>query len=717
MALINTLRNKAGKVLVVVLSLTIGAFVLGDLTSNTSLFSGQDREIAEIDGNEITYETFQAKLNELSYIHTLNTGQNPQGAEMDRIKDQAWQSMLVNMAYAPQYRALGMSVSRAESVDMVQGDNTHPHVIQMLGNPQTGQFDKASVTQILQQIKQGQNQQKESWIRFENTLMPSRQMMQLDLLMDKTNYVTTEEGKFEHKSQNSFTTIEYVYVPYNSIVDSAVMVSDDELQDYLDDNDKQYQRKESRDISYLTFSITASAEDSAVVVQEMQEVADGLITTEDDSLFASINSDSSFPFMTYRRENLPEVLLTDGQPISQNTITEPITLADRMVIYKMSYLGEGPESYIKASHILVKWSDDSEEAKTTAKTKARDVLKKARTGDFSTLAAEFSEDPSNAQRGGDLGWFGENAGFVQPFKDAAFGHTGTGVIPKIVETEFGYHIIKIDEPKDNIQYKVAVIEKEFSISNGTLEEAYRKASFFQVSVENGDDFVSKSEEAGYDAQNQSRVNSNAERIGGLTDAREIVLWLFNDASEGSVSDVFELDDKYVIAAMTGMQKKGTARLMDVENELKRKIQDAKKAETIKSKLSGLMTLTFEEIIDEYGDGASTDEATLTLSSNFISGIGLSPKAVGVAFSLDEGEATGAFETNGGVVIIKMVSKNLAQEQEDYTTYLQQLINQRASRKTVVTDFPLTYFRTLVSQDLDNAIKELSDLEDKRYKFF
>jgi len=721
MALINTLRDKAGKVVVIALTITMASFVLGDILSNNSLFSGQDREIAEIDGNEITYEDFQAKLNELSYIHTINTGRNPQGAEMDRIKAQAWQSLLVNLAYSPQYRALGFGISRSESIDMVSGDNIHPHVVQYA---QAVGFQETQMGEYLGYLKeavakgqQGAEQQREGWINFENTLAPSRQMMQLDVLMDKTNYVTTAEGKSEHVAQNSSATIEYVYVPFSSIVDSTVEVSNDEMQTYLDSNEEKYQRDEARDISYISFSIAASAEDSAVVVQEMQEVAEGLIATEEDSLFASINTDGGFPFMTYRKEDLPEVLLNNGTPIPQDSVTEAITLDDRMVIYKMSYLGEGPESYVKASHILVKWADDSDEAKAAAKTKANDVLKKAKTGDFGALATEFSEDQSNAQRGGDLGWFAENGSMVEPFEKAAFGHTGIGVIPNVVETQFGYHIIKIDEPKDNTQYKVAIVEKEFFVSNETLEEAYQEASLFQVSAENAEDFASKAEAAGYDVQSQSRVNSSAERIGGLINGRSIVLWLYNDASEGSVSEVFELDDVYVIAAMTGIQEDGAARLADVENEVTLKVRNEKKAETIKTKLNGLADQTFEEIIEKYGEGATTGEATLTLSSNSISGVGLAPEAVGVAFSLEEGEATGAFETSNGVVVMKMISKNVAQDTEDYNLYLQQLINKRASRKTVITDFPLTYFRILVSQDLDNAIKELSGLEDKRYKFF
>ena len=79
-----------------------------------------------------------------------------------------------------------------------------------------------------------------------------------------------------------------------------------------------------------------------------------------------------------------------------------------------------------------------------SKAKAEEVLAKLRAGgDFAALAKEHSADPSNKDNGGDLGWFGRGM-MVRPFEDAAFA-LKPGELSGIVETQFGYHIIKLDE--------------------------------------------------------------------------------------------------------------------------------------------------------------------------------------------------------------------------------------------------------------------------------
>lgn len=120
---------------------------------------------------------------------------------------------------------------------------------------------------------------------------------------------------------------------------------------------------------------------------------------------------------------------------------------------------------VKASHILISTVDDngkelSEAKKKEAKKKAEEVLKKAKSGEeFSELAKEYSDDPGSAANGGDLGYFTKGQ-MVQPFEEAAFS-LKSGEISGLVESEYGYHIIKVydkidkqltfDEVKDEIK--------------------------------------------------------------------------------------------------------------------------------------------------------------------------------------------------------------------------------------------------------------------------
>lgn len=103
---------------------------------------------------------------------------------------------------------------------------------------------------------------------------------------------------------------------------------------------------------------------------------------------------------------------------------------------------------IKARHILIKVDKSaSEEDKKQARKKAEDILSKIKAGeDFAKLASEFSDDPGSKSKGGDLDFFARGR-MVKPFEDAAFA-LKPGEVSGIVESPFGYHIIKVDETKD-----------------------------------------------------------------------------------------------------------------------------------------------------------------------------------------------------------------------------------------------------------------------------
>lgn len=140
-----------------------------------------------------------------------------------------------------------------------------------------------------------------------------------------------------------------------------------------------------------------------------------------------------------------------------------------------AYLKTHLEEQVHARHILITpGKPDSPEApdpareqrdKAQARAKAEQVLKRARAGgDFAALAKEFSSDPGSKDKGGDLGWFG--AGQMIPEFDKAAFALQPGQISDIVESQFGFHIIKVEERRMG--------EKDRNIARETIEQEKRE---------------------------------------------------------------------------------------------------------------------------------------------------------------------------------------------------------------------------------------------------
>lgn len=721
MAMINTLRKRMGKIVVGFVAFSMFAFILTDLfQSNSALLGGNDQTVAEIAGTEISYQEFQAELEQLTYTFAINNnGRNPSTQELQSIREQTWNSLILNNAYGQQYDALGLSVSNEEIIDMVQGNNIDPQIKQFFTDPNTGEFSRESVIQFLQSLSSADPTQTASWLSFESKLRPNRLAKKYETLFEKTNYITKQEAKSFYESTNSNATVDYLYIPFFSVPDSVVEVTDAELKSYLSANSKDYKKKESRSLKYVSIPVVPSAQDTAFVMEEINALKEGLVNAQNDSTYATINSDGSSPFRSISDPTqIPASLQLDGVIAEIGTITAPILQGDSYVINKLTAITEGEEYFVKARHILIKVDDTAASAKEAGKKKAQDILNRLRKGEsFEELAAVNSDDKSNANNGGDLGWFGEKGNFVQPFKDAVFAHRGTGLLRTPVETSFGYHIIKIEEPKTNTVYKVSTIEKELFESDQTMNEIYRRADLLAAESTDAASLAENAKVNGLELKSATNLGKNDSRVGVLTEARTIIAWLYRDADINDISEVFELDDNYIVAVMTGKQDKGTSNLSQVRNEVRTKVLNDKKATYIISEIKKAGTDDFEGIKVAFGEKARTGQADVSLGSSSFPNVGFAPEAIGVAFSLEEGEKTAPFKITNGVIMLSSTAKNTPDVLDDYSGYVVQVQGKRQARKTVIANFPLSFSPLFVSSRIDNSIKEFAEIEDQRYKFF
>src|SRR5690606_37272259 len=339
----------------------------------------------------------------------------------------------------------------------------------------------------------------------------------------------------------------YLFVPFYAVGDSAAAPEDRALREYYNQNKERYRTEPIASLSYVTFPVLPSAADSAAIREEMEQLAAELATSTNDSLFALSNSDEPDAYARYTPNNLPAYI--DPDNIEVGKVIGPFVDGNVYRIAKVSAITKDTIYTARARHILVKWTDDTDAAKQAARTKAEGILRELRGGaDFAAKAREVSEDPGSAARGGDLGWF-SSGDMVKPFQDAVFSATRPGLVNRIVETQFGYHIIDVTDVKDNTAYWIATMTEEITPGDASINDALRKAEAFQLEVSDVASFRREAAERGLNVLEAKNVGVGDRRVGILSNARRIVQWLFNDASVGDVSEVFDLNGEFVVAVM------------------------------------------------------------------------------------------------------------------------------------------------------------------------
>ncbi|MDI9355511.1 MAG: SurA N-terminal domain-containing protein [Chitinophagaceae bacterium] len=702
MGLIGKIREKTSLTVGIIGAALILFLLGGDLLGPGSILFGEKRNVIGTFGDEdITIEQYQAKEEEIIQTYRLNTERMPSSQELESIKEQTWNTLIRDLCYKQEFEELGMEVTPEEIVDMVQGNNIHPQVQQIFTDPETGILDRNRIIGYLQSLPKQSTKQQISWYLFEKELGPNRITNKYDNLITHTNYITQEELKNKYRNDNKIAEIKYLFIPYNTISDAEIKITDDELETYLQKHKNTYQKEQSRGIQYITFPIIPSSEDTAIVKEEVEKIKDIFQKTDNDSIFATLNSDNENAFITYTPNMLTTFLRDSITPLKENTIVGPKLQNGVYTLYKLSKSLKDTVEYARASHILIKPNDNTDEAKQKAKDQAQkilnDILKNP--DSFEEQARLYGTD-GTVERGGDLGWF-QSGRMVKPFENTVFSASKTGVVNTLTETDFGFHIIKVTELKTSQIYQIAIIEKNLNAGDETKNEAYKKADIFALNTKTLEDFHKNATDNFYYIYEEKEIKPGNFSIGVLTSARSIVTWLYNEGEIGKISNVFELENDYVIAVMTQEQKQGTANIEAVKNNITYKVTAEKKAELILAQIPSTEE-PLEEIQKKYPNTSIKTTYNLKISDNIIEGVGPAYEAIGTAFALQPGKKSKPIKTDNGIVIIELLTINTPPEPQDYQSLYIQMMQQRYS---------------LSQYQIFESIKKYNNIQDKRYKAF
>lgn len=705
MALITKIREKSGIAAAAIAISLIFFLVGGDIFSgNSRFFGGSSDVVGEIGGEKINYKDFQKKVEDATQNYTQQAGRSPGEQETSQMRDQVWNQYILDLAYGKEYEALGLSVSAKELVDMVQGENIHPSVRQQFTNPQTGQFDKTYVIQFLKNFKTMPVVQQQAWASFEKSLAQDRLRTKYENLLKMSTYTTNAEAQKEYSAQTAKVDAHYLYVPFYSVADSTVKVTDSQLDDYLGKHKDAFIGQNTRSIQYVTFPVIPSKQDTASFYNDIKRLAKELAITKNDSAFAMMNSDVKTPYYVTMAE-IPESVKGSLSSMTPGGIYGPFKNGMSYSIYKYGGIQKDSLFTIRASHILIQAAKTAPDSvKAVARKRAEGILAQIRGGaSFEAMAQQFGTD-GTAQQGGDLGYFKNNGSMVKPFENAIFGFSGTGLLANIVQTDFGYHIVKVTEAKTNTRYKLAAVNRTIAPSQATMDEVLRRADAFASENDTKDKFeASLKKDRSLLMLRGDKIPEGAAGFNNLQNARDIVRWAFNsDTKIGSISTVFQNENQYIVALETGSTDKNKVKIDDFRDELTARVRGEMKAEIIMKKLNGIAG-TLEQMAQKYGAGALVETVTdLTLAQGVLTSAGADPTALGKAFGLKVGQKSKPFKGEAGVFVMETTKSTPAPAMADLTMYKNSAKMMAAQR---------------ASYYINEAIKENAKVVDNRAKFY
>ncbi len=700
MATLEKIRNRAGVLVTVVIGLALFAFILGDiLGSGPSLFTNRQFEIAEIAGKSISFERFQQKVDQLTEIYMLNTGETALDTEThEMIMEEAWQLLLREIIMEEEYGRLGLDVSPEELFDMIQGANIHPIVRQLFTDPSTGTFDRSAVIRFLQTMDQDPTgQQRAYWLYIEREIARERAMTKYNNLLGKGLYVTSLQAEHAWKENNKSVDFEFIVQRYNTVHDSLVDVTPADVRRYYRQNRNEFRQTASRDLEYVAFDIAPSEEDNMLALEWIEDMEDEFAEVEEVRQFINLNSDIPYDPRNHSYEDLPENIADFLFSAEPGETYGPYFEDNTYKIARLVEINFVPDS-VRARHILIQPGPELEHMQ--ARNRADSLLEAARRGeDFGIMAMQYSDDMGTRFDGGNLGWFEEGM-MVREFNDAAFS-AGRGEI-FMVETQFGFHIVQVtDRARETKKVRYATLAREVTPSSATYQRIFTRASQFAGRYDTYEKFVEGAEEEGLSIRMANNVLIGDRELPGLEQARELIRWAY-DARENAISPIMEIDDRFIIAALTRVRQEGYQSLEEVSDEIESILVRERKGEIIVSNLNEKIAEAGN--LDDLARNLNTQveqAQNIRFTSFSVPGAGIEPRLIATAVNTEPGVISLPVTGENGVYVLKVTSVDMP-EDPDLEPVRRNLSNSKRAR---------------VNFDAFEALKEQANVKDNRHQFF
>jgi len=710
MSIIQTIRDKGAAIVIGVIALSLIGFLLMDARSGAAkgLFGGgNSKTIGVVNGQEIDYDDFNVKVKDAEAQY-----QNAGAAMRPQIMQSVWDQMVAERVVASEFEKLGLTFTIKEMNAIMFSDDAPQQLKQAFTDPKTGQYDIAKAQQWWAETRKAKNEE-------QRQVVTSQVIDPMKLNSLYTKYTSMIAGSIytpswmavkENEEDNTFANISYVSIPYTTISDSAIKVTDDDIEKYLEKNKIKFKQEAGRMISYVAFSGSAAAKDTADAKNFIEGLKPQFAADTNAKTFLARNTSA----INFSDAYVPKSKMAGKDSIinmPEGKVLGPYLEGGNYVLAKKLSTKVLPDS-IKCRHILIGTNNPQTGQAlmpdSIAKQKIDSIETAIKSGvDFTTLEEKYSTDEAAKKDKGvmtfDLATI-EGEGFAKEFGD--FLLNDKGETKKVVKTQFGWHYIEILEKKNpQSAYKIAYMAKDITPSDETVNAANAAATKFSGmarDIKSFDDYVKKNGLTKVDVP--TVVKENEAQLGSLPDARAIVKWAF-DAKEGDVSEPFSVGNQFVVAVVTKNVKDGLPDAKTARPMVESLIRNKKKADEIIKKTGQSATLEAAAAAYQKQVLITGADSTLTFNAAIINGIGNEPKVAGASFNKDfQTKSSPAIEGNTGVFFIKVNSINTKPLPPDSVAHQQRnmKVNQ-AMQGALGKSF--------------EALKKTADIKDKRSKFF
>jgi len=690
--------------LIIIIGMALFAFVLSGVFKG----NGPVRDsIGSVNGEEISPGKFSRLLE----------GQKNSGkSSLQQVKT-VWDNLVREQVYKTQIEEAGIVIGEADIWESITNNTSIQNDARF--KDESGLFDENKLKEYIATLKDNKNDVNGKnawlgWVNYENNVKTQLEQSTYDNLIKSGLTASLKEGERTYISDNTSADIQYVFQPYSTIKKEDVTISDNEILSYMKAHTTEFKSEATTEIDYVLFEVKPSDEDIAKVRENITKIINNHtdwnknIEKEEDIIgfnnvtnakeFVNEYSDTPYVDKVYFKTDLPVGIYDSISKLPLKSVYGPYKEGAYFKIAKL--LDKDGLKSAKSSHVLIAYAGATRAKPTVTRTReeaeklANKVKREINASNFADKAKEYS-DGGSAPKGGDIGWFNEKSGLAEEYKKFLF-ENKKGTI-QIVETSFGFHIIKIDDLKTEEGLNLAIVTQKIEASEETESNIYQKAETFTTELSNGKSLIDLTKDNGLKIQSANNITELSENIKGLGNQREIVKWTFEKENKPKAIKRFDLDNgNYAVVELKNKFPKGLTPLKIAKPRVASILEKQKKAAVIRNTMKGN---TIEEVAKAINKNVNTSKNISITNPNLSVG-GRDLDIIGAIQYMKEGDLK-IIDGNNGVYAFKIIKKIAPYELKRFDTYANTITEKLKTRSSKIYD----------------ALKESSNIEDNRALFY